>query len=233
MSGERVSTIEGKMPVLVVAPHGEPGDDINTDIVAERIAYAINAYAVINHGWCRNNQVDEINDKADCNNVGHMIGVVKDEFLDPIVRFRNRILKKYNICFMYMIHGMDNSIRNRAGDNTIEMIVGYGAGTPASYSCAIWRKDLFIFLLQQSQITCYEGKAGGTMSGWSKSNMNQLFRKHIYDPNVQSMQIEIIRDLRADRTISELTTEYLASAIKDLTQYGSWSKPSTMRVKQF
>src|ERR1019366_4114948 len=135
--------IEGKIPVLIIAPHGAPGDDVNTDIVAEHLARTLSCYMVVNRGWERSDVIDEINDKADCNNFAHMTGVIKDEFLDPILRFKSRILKKTSPMFVFMIHGMANDIRIKTGERQLDMIVGYGAGTPPSYSCNIWRKDLF------------------------------------------------------------------------------------------
>jgi hypothetical protein len=231
---ERVSIIEGKTPILVVAPHGAPGDDVNTDIIAEHIASAINAYAVINRGWERAEKVDYFNDKADCNNFLHMEDVVKDEFMEPILRFRSRIQRKHNtVVHMYMIHGMGNDIRNKTNDPNIDMIVGYGAGTPASYSCDPWRKDLFCYSMIQAGVNACQGKAGGMLSGWARNNMNQLFRKHYPDPRVQSMQIEIVRDLRNDATISQLTAEYLAGAMSDMLNYSSWSKPSSFVIKAY
>jgi hypothetical protein len=217
---ERVSIIEGKQPILLVAPHGFNGDDENTALLAEEIAYLTNAYVVVNKGWERDEKVDYLKDKADCNNILHCHeDVVREEFLDPILRFRNRILRKHPIVHMYMLHGMSNRHRKICHDPTLDMVIGFGAGTPNSYTCDLWRKNCFIHLLENDAgFTVYEGKPGGQMSGWSKNNMNQLFRKWYDDPQVQSMQIEIIHELRADREMTQLTAEYLASAMLDLIE---------------
>ena len=53
---ERVQTIEGDYPVLLVAPHG--ADDANTDVIAEEVAEKFGAYAVINKGWKKSSSVD-------------------------------------------------------------------------------------------------------------------------------------------------------------------------------
>jgi len=233
MATERVSIIEGKAPILLVAPHGAKCDDVNTDHVAEHAAGVLKCYAVINRGWERCEHVDYFSDKADCNNFSHMEEVVKDEFLDPILRFRSRILKKHGGMLMFMIHGMSNDIRQKTGEGQLDMIIGYGAGTPASYSCELWRKDLFIFLMQQAGLTVWEGRAGGMMSGWTRNNMNQLFRKHYADPRVQSMQIEIVRDLRNDYSMAELTAEYLSAAMQDLIHYNAWNKPQGFKIEQY
>ena len=85
---ERVELREGKIPVIVFAPHGFNGNDENTSIMARSIAKEINAYAVINKGWERSDVVNCFDDKADCNNVEHCHeDVVKDEVLDPLILF--------------------------------------------------------------------------------------------------------------------------------------------------
>jgi len=217
---ERVSIIEGKKPILVIAPHGFQQDDENTAFIAEYIAKTIDCYAVLNRGWERSENVDIFNDRADCNNAAHCHeDVVKDEFLDPIIRFRNRLRKTNQMVFMYMIHGMADKHRTLSGNNKLDIVIGHGAGTPDSYSCDVWRKDLFIKLLDDAGVTAYEGKRGGQMSGWARNNMNQLFRKWYSDPSMQSMQLEIVHELRADKDIARLTSEYLATAMSDMLAY--------------
>lgn len=214
---ERVSIIEGKKPILVVAPHGFDGDDENTSIIAEAIANVTDGYAVINRGWERDETVDFLNDKADCNNVNHCHeDVVREEFLDPILRFRSRILKKYDTVYMYMIHGMGNKHRILAGEPQLDVVIGYGAGSPNSHTCDLWRKNLFMALLTDAGMTTMQGKKGGAMSGWARSNMNQLFRKWYPDPSVQALQIEIVHELRKDRDTALLCAEYLALAMIDM-----------------
>lgn len=214
---ERVSIISGKRPILIVSPHGYKNDDENTSVVAEAIANLLDCYGVVNRGWERADDVDVFNDKADCNNVTHCHeDVVKDEFLDPILRFRSRILKTHPRVHMFMIHGMSDRHREKVNDPNLDVVIGYGAGSPDSHTCDLWRKDLFITLLENNGMTVYEGKKGGQMSGWARNNMNQLFRKWYTDPAVQSMQIEITHELRADNDIAQLTAEYMAVAMKDM-----------------
>jgi hypothetical protein len=221
---ERVSIIAGKKPVLVVAPHGYDQDDENTTYVAETIAEQINCYAVINRGWERADNVDCMLDKADCNNVVHCHeDVVREEFLDPILRYKNRILQAHNVCHMFYVHGMANRHRQLAGDLDMDMVIGYGAGSPNSHSCDPWRKDLFMHLLLEAGLHPYQGKSGGPMSGWARNNMNQLFRKWYNDPRVQSMQVEIVHDLRSDKDIARLTAHYVAEAIKDMLDVKSYN----------
>lgn len=228
---ERVSIISGKLPIIVVAPHGYNQNDENTAIVAEQIAKNINAYGVINRGWERDNHVDYLRDKADCNNVNHCHeDVVREEFLEPILRYKNRILQTYDMVYVYYIHGMANRHRKLAGDDSLDVVIGYGAGSPNSYTCEIWQKDLFCHLLYEAGINAYEGKRGGPMSGWSRTNMNQLFRKWNFESNVCSMQIEIVHDLRNCKDMAILTAEYIASAMQDMLKVKSFSPSKNIQT---
>lgn len=221
---ERVSIIPGKLPIIIVAPHGYMGDDENTSVIAEYIANRIDAYAVINRGWERDDKVDFMLDKADCNNVNHCHeDVVKEEFLDPILRYKNRILQKYEECRIYYIHGMSNKHRQITGDPNLDLVIGFGAGSPNSFSCEKWQKDLFMHLLIDAGFNPYEGKKGGTMSGWSRNNMNQLFRKWYIDERVNSMQIEIVYDLRDNKDLAIITAEYIGDVIKRMLTVNSFT----------
>ena len=129
---ERVVLVEGDSPVLVIAPHGP--DDKNTDLIAERVAVEAGAYAVINKGWKRSSHVDFMHDWANCNDVRHIHSdVVKEEFLEPILRFKNRIKKKYDEnVFVLILHGCSDTVRTMANDYSLDVILGCGAGVPPS-----------------------------------------------------------------------------------------------------
>lgn len=222
---ERVSIINGKSPILILAPHGYEKDDYNTALIAETIANYIDAYAVINRGFERADVVDVIKDKADCNNVQHCHeDVVKEEFLDPIIRYKNKILQTYKNVYMFLIHGMSDKHRTIAKNPNLDIVVGYGAGSPSSYSCELWRKDAFIDSLRNCGIVAYQGQKGGPMSGWSRNNMNQLFRKWYPDNQVQSMQLEIVYDYRKEEDSARLIGEYLAMQMSDLANMKNFTK---------
>lgn len=220
---ERVALKEGKIPVLVFAPHGFDGNDENTSLIASSIAKEIGAYAVINKGWERSDVVDCYSDKADCNNVKHCHEeVVKDEILDPIFRYISKIKKNFGTVFFYTIHGMSDKHRDKVKDK-MDIVVGFGDGDPPSYTMDIWRKNFFISKLNLLGINTYEGKSGGSMSGWNKNNMNQLFRKWYLDYNVQSLQIEITHELRSDKTMALVTSDYIATTISELIHITSFN----------
>lgn len=230
---ERVSIISGKLPIIVVAPHGFNGNDENTAYIAEYIAQKINAYAVINRGWERDDDVDFLNDKADCNNVLHCHeDVVKDEFLDPILRFKNRIMleAKFDTVYVYYIHGMSNKHRKICGDNKLDIVLGHGAGSPNSFTCKNWEKDAFAHQLMRNGLTTYIGASGGPMSGWARNNMNQLFRKWYYDSMVSSMQIEIIYERRALLTTCQSLADILSDAMRTICTLENFSTQKKWNV---
>jgi len=209
---ERVRIIQGNSSIIIVAPHGV--DDERTSIIAEKIAAGLKCYGVINLGWERSDKVDFMKDKADCNNVSHCHeDVVREEFLDPILRFKNRILKSGKEAFVFYIHGMSNKHRILANDPTLDIVVGYGVGNPSSISFDVWKKNLFMEKLEEVGFTAYEASQGSNMSGWSKNNMNQLFRKWYFEEKVNSIQLELVHELRESNSAAERAADYLAEAI--------------------
>ena len=214
---ERVRTISGNTPVLIVAPHGFDGDDEKTAFIAEIVVKNLNACGVINLGWERGVSVDFMKDKADCNNVNHCHeDVVKEEFLDPIIRYKDRLIQKNSKVCMFHIHGMSNRHRLIANDPKMDMVVGYGEGYPQSLSCDLWKKNMFIHLMEGLGVRVYEGSSGGKFSGWGKNNMNQLFRKWYFEPKVQSMQIEIVHELRSEESIASETAYCITKVIEKI-----------------
>lgn len=210
---ERVSVINGKLPVLIFAPHGFKGDDFNTNIIAKNLAKRLNCYAVINNGWERSDNVDIWNDKANCNNVTHCHeDVVREEILEPILNIKNKILQYSNIMHMFVIHGMSG--KHFKKNKIIDVVVGYGAGNPESLTCEKWRKNCIIHELELQGLNALEADSGSLFSGWARNNMNQLFRKWYLDNSVQSFQLEIIDELREDEEICTIMVDYLSNAIK-------------------
>jgi hypothetical protein len=230
----RVRTIEGKAPILLFAPHGHPRDDERTDLIAEGCARLVEGFAVVNQGWARADAVDAARSQADCNDVGHChTDSLAGEILAPLLAFRARILDEHPALFMLVVHGMANRHRRRTADGRLDVVVGHGAGTPASPSCDVWRKDAFAHRLARAGLSVYEGRPGGRFSGWAGSNMNQLFRRHYPDPRVHSLQVEIARSLRADPDTARRTAELLADAAVRAAAPRRWRRPAGFRVPEF
>lgn len=212
---ERTSIIEGETPVLLVAPHGF--DDTNTDRLAEVVAKEFGAYAVINRGWKRSLHTDYWKDLANCNDIRHLhTDVVREEFLDPIMRCVAKIKRKYaEKAFVLILHGCSDKVRDMAGDPSLDMIVGFGSGYPPSYTCETRLKNAFVYHLKGESFGVYEGKPKGNYSGRSKNNLNQLFTQWYPDEMVNSLQLEIVQELRADDLL-DVTIDGLISAIDSL-----------------
>jgi hypothetical protein len=225
---ERVGIIEGKKsPIIFVAPHG--ANDDYTGEMAETAARAIRAYAVINWGWERSDKVDWGKDKANCNDVRQVQeDVVKDEFLDPILRYCVRIQKNFDTVYVFMLHGMGYQVDTH-------VIVGYGAGTPDSFSCKTWHKNYLCHLIDDIGLKVWQGKAGGQYSGWGKNNLNQLWRKHpeYYDESVMSMQLEISKSLRNTEANARLHAEYLAAVCDEIPKTKSWYPSRPQHIAEY
>lgn len=228
---QRITYHFNSSPIIFIAPHGYKGDDYNTDHIVAKAAEHINASFIINHGWERSDKVDFINDKADCNNFYHMVDVVKDEFLLPYVRLCKRIKTYHGKCLAIFIHGISQSIRKDKNYNDLDMIIGYGQGTPKSLTCTEGMKNKFVYELSKDKLNCYVGEAGGKYSGFSKSNMNQYWRKHQNDERIFSFQLEIIKDLREDKLISEMTAQYIAEAALNTIHFESYYLPTYFKLR--
>jgi len=217
---ERVSTIKGSSPILILVPHGY--DDPNTSVVAEQIVNELDAYAVINRGWERGDHYNYYKDIANCNNIDHINeDVVKEEFLDPILNYAQLILANNEEPNIFIIHGVSNSIRAKAGSD-LDIIVGHGNGKPPSLSCPDWYKDFFINELSRSGtgFDTYEGKAGGAYSGRKKENLNQLFRQTSWShTSIFSMQLEIVRERRKDYDTARKTGDRISNVIEDVVKF--------------
>lgn len=228
---ERVIIEEGETPVLLIAPHGV--DDFNTDQIAQKVAEDFGAYAIINKGWRRSSSVDYLNDFANCNDIRHLHeDVVKEEFLDPILRITSKIKKKYQEkVFILIIHGCSDYVRNLANDSSLDLILGFGDGVPPSYSCNLKLKNAFAHYLKKEHFGVYEGMPRGTYSAKSKNNLNQLFKKWYPDNQVNSLQLEIVRELRSEEQM-HLTVFGLTNAIDSLMLFDDTTTLFNEQIKK-
>lgn len=233
MSG-RISVFEGKLPVLIVAPHAP--DDHNTEVIAKAIINDLSCYGVINHGWRSAFAYNYKTEQANCNNISHIHkDVIKDEFLRPILRYHKKVRNVSPIMYMFTIHGVGKAVRHEANDPTLDLIVGFGAGKPPAYTCDFWRKNLLIHILRSGGgITVYEGKPRSKYAARHKNNLTQLFNLGCWYPDkgTHSMQIEIIEDLRDEKETAEITGLFLADAIRSLFKAAAWNAPTNFTVKQ-
>lgn len=212
----RVAAIKGEHPTIVVVPHGF--DDPNTTTIGEQIIKELDCYGVINYGWERSETFDYYKDKANCNNIEHLHeDVIKQEFLEPIQKFVHLIEMNGQVANIFIIHGVSNEIRRGLAEPP-DIILGIGDGSPPSFSCEKWVANAFADLLKLQGLAVYFGKVGGKYSGRSKNNLNQLFQKWYPNDTVQSIQLEIVRDLRKNIDISKLTGDVISMCIEDLAE---------------
>jgi len=230
---ERVSQRIGKIPVILVCPHG--ANDNNTAIVTEEAAELLDCYAVINRGFDRSPVVDVDADLADCNRTSHVQqDVVFDEFLKPLVRFRNNCMTKLTglspsyigsspgtgqqrILILY-IHGAGNIVHTIANE-PVGIVVGHGLGIKKdSIICSTWRKNLFVDLYRNycNDGDVFEGKGGGNYAGRGADNLCQYFRKHDRDSWVDSLQLEFPWSRRRTHDAATLTANLLSTVVNDM-----------------
>jgi hypothetical protein len=228
----RVTVRTGTQPILLIAPHGFADNDTNTDYLTEALAEALDSYAVINRCWQRADRPDYVNSIANCNNLDHVFNdPLKTEFLEPIVKYKDKILEKYPEAYVFHIHG---AAAVRKTDTTpVDIILGYGAGNPPSFSCDPIFKMQISYALHSQGFMVYQGKPGGTLSGWNPKNLNQLFRRQNYDVRVQSVQLEFVFPHRATWEGARHTGAKVATAIDDVLRLGYKQIPANYIIKEY
>lgn len=226
---ERVSLIHGKRPVLFVCPHG--ADDNYTQVVTEESAETIDGYAVINRGFQRADQVDVLKDKADCNRINHLYEpIVCDEFLIPMLRFKEDICQKFDYALIIYIHGFGTQVEREVKES-VDLILGCGYGTKQdSLTCPLWRLQLFVHTYQkETGQTVYIG-GNSKYAGRRANNLNQYFRKHDPDLKVESLQVEISPRLRNSVYNAQVTGVTLATVIDTVLDSDGFDEPITLKV---
>lgn len=204
----RVNLRTGSNPILLVAPHGGGPSDIRSAMMTEYMAKYLDAYAVINVGWVRRTKPKYKKSKANCNNLDHCRNEpLRSEFLRPIYNYRNQIVNKGRRVNLFLIHGMDDTIRQYNG---INMVLGYGQGNPDRISCTHTFRDRLMSALTMEKFETAYGKSGGRLSAWSSNNLNQMFST---DDKVDSIQIEAALTLRDTDQKALATAHRTAMAI--------------------
>ena len=107
-------------------------------------------------------------------------------------------------------------MRENINEPRLDFIIGYGEGYPNSHTCDLKFKNQLITALNLGGTLTYGGKANGVYAARSKHNLNQYYRLQNFDPDVQSMQIKIIYELRENEIIATQVAEYLANIIEEI-----------------
>jgi hypothetical protein len=203
---QRVSIVEGKRPILLIAPYG--ANHHNTDLLVDLLARKLNGYAVINWGWKRSTTINYREDLADCGNVNQIHqNILYDEFLDPILRFKKRISRYYNTIHIIIITGHING----AAPGGVDSVLGYGKNT--SFTCEEWRKNLLIYLAQKEGLNIYEAKSTSKLQATHRTHLNQLFREWYPDKHAQSIQLDFVDDLRREQADIDIVVEFMSNIL--------------------
>lgn len=196
------------LPVVLVAPHGP--NDINTVEITKKVSDILDVSYVVNNGWEKSDVYDDMNYKADCNKISHVKKkVLKDEFLTPFEEANNINLISFGHSYNFIIHGMGNYMKQL--DLELKIIVGAGSEGKWSLSENLLKKFLHTLSVEFGSGIAL-GNEKGSFSGSSKNNLNQFYRNN---PRIQSVQLELIRDLRKKSNI-EKTSEKLSNSILNL-----------------
>lgn len=227
----RIKTMQGTKPILILAPHGGGPTDLRSAEIATKVINELGVYGVVNTGWLRpwvghqegtgkkhNGPIQEdlANGIANLNDLNHCRQKpLKDDFLGPIDMFVKNIKGSKKRVNVFIIHGMDDTIRDYKGHN---MILGYGNGNPPRFSCSDLFKERFGACLANQKFIVGQGKPGGRLSAWHQNNLNQLYSN---DGDVFSIQIEIGLTLRdTDAKIHDLSLR-IAESIQQTVEGGS------------
>jgi hypothetical protein len=208
---DRVFKRNGVGNVLIIAPHGHPSDDKNSDVVSQSIANYLNCDTIINCGWRRNSNPIVDNNLANCNDVNHCkTEPVFSEFLKPIQENLNSKISLYGWAFVFLIHGMSDNIRNNIPN--VDAIVGWGNGNPPKYTCSIPNKNNFISKMNNIGLYTIESQIGGKFGAYNDLNLTQFLKSNA----VQCLQLELVWQKRKDTNTAIETGKKIGMVIDEL-----------------
>jgi hypothetical protein len=235
---------EGKNNILLIAPHGFPGDDDYTAEITEILARKLDCHAAINTKYRRPDEdKKEITDAkklvADLNDKQSIIDAnLTVEWLDKLKNIKNKIVgfKKdkgtHGNCYIFLIHGVKDDNINAVHEKA-DILLGIGrtkedSGKKDRPTATEENLQNFIECLKnQGLIVAAEAKAAkkgvgdieNRYAGQDINNLNQCFQrsKDVLDPKVQSFQIEIKNTGFRDTDNLEKTATRLAAAIGKFT----------------
>lgn len=236
---------DGKNNILLIAPHGFPGDDDYTAEVSKILAEKLDCYAAINTKYRRPDE-----DKKEITDAKKLVANLNDkksirdanltaEWLGKIENIINKIVgsKKakgtHDNCYIFLIHGAKDDNINAVYKNA-DILLGIGRAKEDSEKKdrpTATEETLTKFiksLKHEASIVAFEARAakkdsgdiGNLYAGHDINNLNQCFverPKGALDPKVQSFQIEIKYTGFRNSDYIEKTATRLAAAIGKLT----------------
>lgn len=234
-----IEKIPGHTNILLIAPHGHPKNDTNTGKIVRAMAEQSGFYAIINEFYRRADSIETASKDGKRINVNHLGQVQKhlqEEFLVPLLGYKNEIVEKYGNPLIFWIHGAGN--KSVAGDvsdadvnpKEIKVLVGWGQKTGRDRPTADEKMvENLINAMNENGLNAVRAnpdkkadpeKGIRTYCGWDTNNLNQLFRSgENMDPRVQSIQLEFrMTDCRDNVENIKATASQLSNAIKAIVQ---------------
>ncbi len=193
----------------------------------------LNVECLINEVYKRVETIDESNKEeglVNCNMIDQVIKNLEDEFLVPILGYKDQIIESgYGNPFVVIIHGMGEGnrktyIESHKEDVNTTIFIGYGQARKGDERHTAPKSLVSSLIGYLREDDKHPTKAAETdeewedYRGWDKNNLNQLFRDGAYkDKRVQSIQLEITKMLRDNANIYK-TVDILGEASVELVK---------------
>lgn len=227
-----IEKIPGETNILLVAPHGHDKDDKNTGRLVRLLAEQNGCYAIFNETYRKpddqndDDSADKSIKRVNLNRRRQVEKHIKEEFLEPLIEYKNAIVNEFGCATLLWIHGAENkSVRDdvnpegRIDPKTVKVLMGYGQHVSDSRLTAI-PETIYALKkgLNDNGLVAVEASAkNNNFCAWDKHNMNQYFRREgIELEEVESIQLEFRMGECRDDDHLETTVFNLAKAISGL-----------------
>jgi len=241
-----IKVILGDSRLLLIAPHGvasRPKDDINTDILTQKVVTQLGCCGIINHVFRKPRHMNAPNlENKDLNLYNIAQAQMHPTFLDEI----RKIVQLPGKTLVVWIHGMKNSSAKAQAKNNasqfkgnaeaLHALIGFGQGdSPKTgepenrFTASIETVNRFKNLLtEQGLTTILTRKNADNFRGRHEDYMNQWFmNKGYHRTQVESIQLEIRdKDFRDTADNIKKTANFLSRALSGLVQRNHQKIPS-------
>lgn len=205
---------EGESNVLIVAPHGYPGDDDNTEILAALLAEELDCFAVVNNRkYNRQAPSGSYRFTEDLNDVDQAPKCL--DFWDPLVDRLRHIVRHYpKFPLVLFLHGMSDANADEYVGKNFDFAIGVGCVGDHDPETATASKGLVRSLRQLLSDTI--GKAKDGVERYAATNrVPTILRRQVANRDVEAVQLEIrFTGYRDTRDNLEELANALAKVIK-------------------